>query len=255
MRVPVRATAAAAIVGAAAAASVAFGAIPGGDGVISACYSPNGDLRVIDAQDSCRPGKETPLTWNQRGPQGPTGPAGAQGQPGPAGPAGPQGERGPQGETGPTGPAGPQGERGPQGETGPAGPAGPQGDTGPAGTSRAYTVAGTSTNFEVDPEIAETTLPAGKYVLTATIPFSHRASAFDADGGVQCFIGSYASNVQGFTATTTDAYGGVSVSAAVTLPASTRVSVNCHEFGDYEGFVARSFGQARLVAVAVDSIE
>jgi hypothetical protein len=87
-------------------------------------HGVSGQLRVIDpATDTCRR-NETPISWNQTGPQGPAGPEG------PAGPAGPVGPAGPFGPAGPQGPAGPAGQ---SGRPGPAGPAGPPGATGPAG--------------------------------------------------------------------------------------------------------------------------
>lgn len=66
-------------------AGLAYSAIPETDGSIHACYdNTSGALRVIDpgAGQECRPGSETALNWNQKGP------AGAQGPPGPAIPAG-----------------------------------------------------------------------------------------------------------------------------------------------------------------------
>ena len=59
--------------GAAAAvtASVAWAAIPGDDGTISACYGPKGLLRVVDSAADCLPA-EQPLSWNQQGPPGPS---------------------------------------------------------------------------------------------------------------------------------------------------------------------------------------
>jgi hypothetical protein len=55
----------------AAAAGIAYAAIPGSNGVISACYAKDGDLRVIDAATGakCKSG-ETALSWNQQGPTG-----------------------------------------------------------------------------------------------------------------------------------------------------------------------------------------
>jgi len=86
-----------------AASSIAAGAIPGSDGIISGCLS-NGPLRVVDAEagQSCRPG-ETAVSWNQAGPHGPVGPEGPIGATGPEGAAG---SVGPAGATGPAGPAG-----------------------------------------------------------------------------------------------------------------------------------------------------
>lgn len=75
------------------AAGLAFAAIPGAGGVISGCYGPTGQLRVIDAGagEACK-ASETSLSWSQTGPQGPQGPEG---------PQGPQGLQGPQGPAGP----------------------------------------------------------------------------------------------------------------------------------------------------------
>jgi Collagen triple helix repeat (20 copies) len=77
--------------------------------VISGCYNPSGTLRILNAAagQTCN-SNETPISWNEIGPEGPAGP---QGEQGPAGVAGPQGEQGPAGV------AGPQGEQGPAGPT------------------------------------------------------------------------------------------------------------------------------------------
>jgi len=83
------------------------------DGVIHACKSKHGALRVAAM---CRR-TEQPLVWNVAGPKGDPG------DPGPAGPAGPPGADGQPGPAGPEGPAGPQGERGERGERGEPGPA------------------------------------------------------------------------------------------------------------------------------------
>lgn len=74
--------AAAVAVFAALGGGVAWATIPGGNGLISACYSKaNGALRVIDAGkgQKCSARAETALAWNQTGRSGPTGPTGAQG--------------------------------------------------------------------------------------------------------------------------------------------------------------------------------
>jgi hypothetical protein len=83
------------LVGAVVAASLAgtaYATIPGGDGVIHACYTKSGGtLRVIDASvTNCKSG-ETALNWAQ---QGLPGPKGDPGEPGPPGPQGEQGEPG-----------------------------------------------------------------------------------------------------------------------------------------------------------------
>ena len=88
-------------------------AIPDPNGVIHACYRPNGNLRLVD-KSSCT-GNETAISWNQTGPAGPQGEAGPQGVGAlkekldlraswAAGGAGPQGCAGPQGPPGPQGP-------------------------------------------------------------------------------------------------------------------------------------------------------
>jgi type VI secretion system secreted protein Hcp len=72
-----------------AGAAVAFATIPAADGTIHACINPTstppGAVRIIDdATQACAAG-ETPLSWNQTGPEGPAGVQGPQGDPGPAG--------------------------------------------------------------------------------------------------------------------------------------------------------------------------
>jgi Type VI secretion system effector, Hcp len=93
--------------------AVAIAAVPGGDGVINACYEvgQNGttplagvpNLRIIDpsAGQSCNPAGgagpiEHALSWNVSGPPGPEG---AVGSPGAQGATGPQGANGPAGTT------------------------------------------------------------------------------------------------------------------------------------------------------------
>jgi hypothetical protein len=102
------------------AAGVAWAAIPGSSGTINGCYEKRtGILRVIDAEagKSCL-SFETPISWNQRGPQGERGL---------------QGERGAQGERGLRGERGADGARGPQGEQGLQGLQGLQGESGQLG--------------------------------------------------------------------------------------------------------------------------
>jgi len=66
-----------------AASGVAVAAIPNSSsGLIDGCYSHRtGDLRVINAEDgeSCNPSKESPIFWNEQGPQGNPGAPGAPG--------------------------------------------------------------------------------------------------------------------------------------------------------------------------------
>src|SRR5262245_4217501 len=108
----------------------AYAALQDPAGVIHACIDGKGNTRIIDvAVESCRKG-ETPLSWNQTGPQGPAGAPGATGATGATGPQGPAGATGPAGAAGLPGA---DGVPGATGATGPQGPAGPQGPPGPAG--------------------------------------------------------------------------------------------------------------------------
>jgi hypothetical protein len=109
-----------------AGGTVANAIIPEADGVITACYSSNGNLRVVSAAGDCK-NNEKALTWNRTGPQG------ILGEVGPAGPQGEIGPAGPTGETGDTGPEGPQGDKGDTGDTGQQGVKGDTGDTGAPG--------------------------------------------------------------------------------------------------------------------------
>jgi type VI secretion system secreted protein Hcp len=75
-----------------AGTAVAIAAIPGSNGVITACRVTTGgtpgQLRVIDVEASppqaCTTG-ETTITWSQQGPAGPVGPPGDPGPPGDSG--------------------------------------------------------------------------------------------------------------------------------------------------------------------------
>ena len=142
--------------------SVALATIPGSGGVINGCYNrTNGALRVIDTSAAGCSNVESPLSWNQTGPQGLQGPQGAkgdkgdQGTTGPAGPTGPQGAKGDVGPQGPAGSVGAKGDVGPQGPTGdsgpqgPAGPQGPQGDPGPAGQDGTNIVSVGTPNYDL----------------------------------------------------------------------------------------------------------
>ena len=90
-----------AVAGACALVVAAAGQVSA-QGVIQACTSATGQVRILGDSDSCRP-NEAPVSWSFSGPQGDPGPEG------PQGPQGPQGETGPRGIEGPQGPAGPPG--------------------------------------------------------------------------------------------------------------------------------------------------
>ena len=160
-----------------ATAGVAAAAV--NTGVISACASSNGYLRLAT---SCHRG-ETAVSWNaagQRGPQGVPGPTGAPGAPGAPGAAGATGA------TGATGPTGATGATGPAGATGSAGP-----DTRTFVLTRSFDSLTRGATYLVD------ALPAGSYTATANCsdPASPNLSLIvsaplttDAGGGVATSI-------------------------------------------------------------------
>lgn len=132
--------------------------------VFSCVTTDTGDIRIVNADDTCLVGEQR-LVWNQRGLPGPRGKEGPQGKQGPQGPQGPQGAQGPQGVSGATGPQGPQG---PQGLPGDVGNPGPQGPEGPIGPSDGYSVAISDDTFTDSPVVvARLRLPAGTYLVDA----------------------------------------------------------------------------------------
>lgn len=159
-----------------ASVPIAMAAIsPDGAGtIIHACAGPNGQLRVVPADEACRK-PESRLTWNQQGPAGLPGLPGAEGDQGPVGPAG---LAGPQGEPG---------KRGEQGERGPQGPAGADG-AGPAAgldvvtnvsvhDSTTWRVMGVNCPLHkvaISGGVSLSTMTTGSVVLMASRPSLHR---------------------------------------------------------------------------------
>jgi hypothetical protein len=180
--------------------------------VIHGCrHDHSGHLRVIEGEPETCQESETPLDWNQMGPQGPPGDAGA------------QGEQGPQGEPGPEGPQGPQG---------PQGPAGPQGPQGPAGIVSAY-FAGSRAHVTIP--TAYTTLlsldlPAGAWYLEGKISVGNWSGQ---RVPVLCSIwgGFYKTTVSIAAPTSFPGPGGdavtVPVSGVIRLSAPSRVEIQC----------------------------
>jgi hypothetical protein len=170
-----------------------------GERVLRACVAKKTKLvRLVGARAACRK-TERLVTWNATGPAGAPGPIGpqgsagaqgAQGNPGPPGTPGPKGETGAAGAQGPTGPAGatgpegqegPAGPAGPAGPTGPDGPEGPQGPQGPAGPSDGYVTAQQGILLDLPSDmneivVASLDLPAGSYVLSASVSLVDTAS-------------------------------------------------------------------------------
>lgn len=139
-RRPAPGTVIAAMAMVAALGSGAYAAIPDPDGTIHACYQKNnGQLRAVDSRGECRT-SEAAIDWNKEGRAGPSGPPGPKGDPGPAGPA------------------------------------------GPAGAPQAFAAGGgaiDSVNIpagEPGADVLSKYLPAGKYVLSASIDVANTAS-------------------------------------------------------------------------------
>jgi hypothetical protein len=125
--------------------SIAFAAIPDGNGVYTACrLNGVGTIRLIDP--SVTPASsllnhcaaiETKISWSQSGAAGPPGAKGDPGAPGAKGDPGAPGAKGDPGAPGAKGDAGAAGAKGDTGDPGPKGDTGAQGPTGqqgPAGT-------------------------------------------------------------------------------------------------------------------------
>jgi collagen triple helix repeat protein len=158
-----RASLGVAVAAAFALVGVAFGAIPGASGVISACYDKqSGQVRIYDGAGGTPKGcgkTEAPISWNQQGPKGDTGP------PGPQGPAGPQGI---------------QGSQGPQGPVGATGPA------GPSGAGRAFATTKGEVVLAGVTKVAVVAPPAGKYVVFASVDVTNKDT--DSESVADCWL-------------------------------------------------------------------
>lgn len=141
--------------------AVAGGAIPNSDtNEVHLCYQKHAakaqtggaEVRIFDAQQNAGACKKSDkeIAINQRGPTGPTGATGAMGA---------------TGATGSTGATGAKGDTGQKGDTGATG------QTGASGLSTAYVGNGFATigNGATNNSVAQKTIPAGNYVVNASI--------------------------------------------------------------------------------------
>jgi Collagen triple helix repeat (20 copies) len=183
-----------AVVAGIAVGGIASAAIPGTDGVISACYTTrDGVLRVIDASaDTVCDRREAALSWNQQGVPGPAGADGAQGPQGPQGPQGDKGETGERGPAGEPGAPGATGDKGDKGDPGEQGPPGPEGPPGPSGLSSGYVSTQASPlelegSGDVSQVLARRNLPLGFALVNATVKISFAGPDRHASG-VECFL-------------------------------------------------------------------
>jgi Collagen triple helix repeat (20 copies) len=254
------------------AVGVATGAIPGGNGTISACYTKVGGLvRVIDVEKD-RPERctsfERPLSWNQQGAAGPpcaagpAGPPGPQGEPGPPGERGPQGEPGAQGdpgapgekgdpgEPGPQGEKGDPGERGLQGEQGPPGPPGPAGDgsDGFRSSDTAFVPLGTN------PRVVRTlSLPAGSYLLWGQVGVSRNAPTAHVECQLQPAPAGPISTHPVVADMFSQGEATLTLTGSITLAAPSEIRLVCRHQWDTGGF-ATLLESSSLQALEVDSI-
>jgi hypothetical protein len=186
--------------------------------IFSCVTVDTGELRIINADDTCAAGEER-LAWNQRGIPGP------RGKQGPRGASGPQGAQGPQGPQGPAGISGPTGPQGPQGLPGNVGNPGPEGPQGPIGPSDGFSVGLSDDTFaDVPVVLARLTLPAGTYLIDAAAYLSLEQSGGPFDT-VSCGL-----DAPGETFATLTAFGQVTfpLASSVEIPESGgEVTVEC----------------------------
>lgn len=170
--------------------------------IFSCVTVATGDLRIVNADDTCVIGEER-LVWNQRGLPGPRGRQG---------PKGPQGAQGPQGSQGVPGATGAQGAPGPQGLPGNVGNPGPVGPQGPIGPSDGYSAALSDDTFGDSPVVLATlSLPAGTYLVDAAAYLSLEQSGGPFDT-VSCGL-----DGPGETFATLTAFGQVTFPLAASL--------------------------------------
>lgn len=174
---------------AAGAAGISLASIPDSSGIIHGCYKSGGTahpLKVIDNSVTAKcPSGYTALSWNKAGPQGPAGP---------------------------------------QGAAGPQGPAGPQGNSGlPAGYANESIDGYTLTETANTTVVATPPLPAGSYIVNATVSlYSPTVPA-----GAQCAIIGTPGNYSGANVPSNNGLATVAMTAGITLSAPGPITVQC----------------------------
>jgi hypothetical protein len=215
----------------------AYAAIAGpidGSGVIHGCYYPanaGGSYKVVlqNTGTNC-PSGTTAIKWNQTGPAGP------------AGPAGPVGPQGPQGNTG------------------------PQGPPGPSGVSQGYTYLRT---YGIGPEVppvgsfpqsmGSLSLPAGAYLVSATVDFLNLAHFFGQDNHrfIQCQLSpapdGYPLRIDGADTDSNTATLSINVAFGnSTQPVTASLDCLAHDGGSDQSWVHAQ--TVRINAVALNNI-
>jgi hypothetical protein len=147
---------------------------------------------------------------------------------GAVGPSGPKGDTGPQGLPGVKGQAGPKGETGAKGNPGVQGDPGAKGQQGETGPSDVYSAAlaskAISPGFGYQ-TVAEVTLPAGNYLVSAT----QTAEPAVGESKVECaiFTGPVTSVATFYARFANPLSGTVAGQATITLSAESTVSEQC----------------------------
>jgi hypothetical protein len=212
-----------ALVLASAALAVALGgaawaAIPTAEGVIHGCYNKrSGQLRVIDTATHAKCGRrEAELNWEEIGPPGPRGGGGARGATGPPGP------------------------------------------TGPEGPSNAYVASqsGPATLSGTARGVLTLSLPAGKYVLSASVRIADEATE---TGVATCAIKGLPGPPTPEATATVQHVSGIQASetvpldGAATLTAPATVELSCTQLSGTGS--ATTASQAQIDAVQVANLE
>jgi hypothetical protein len=205
----------------AALGAVAWAAIPGPEAIIHGCYRKRGGaLRVINTADHAKCGhKEAELNWEEIGP------------------------------------------RGPRGATGSRGATGPAGATGPRGPSNAYATSQSAslTLSGSAGEILSLTVPAGDYVLDASVKIANEDATGEATEEATCVLKGVPSPPPEASATvpyvsgSTPASETVPLDGAVSLSAPATLELSCMQLTAGPGPTVAS--QARIEAVQVASLE
>jgi hypothetical protein len=216
-----------AIAAALATGGIAYAASPSPSNVITGCYGKStGTLRVLNvrAGRNCS-SSEKMVQWNQTGPRGLAGPAGAPGAKGEAGPPGPPGQ---------PGTPGPPGQQGIPGGNGPVGPAGPRGLAG-ISAARFVSINGPSVPDNFPTEVAATFLPAGNYVIIASVQSTGTTDSAGShfSGNLTCTL----TNNGGFAGSQLESYNdgdtidntiSFTINAGAAVPAAgARISLKC----------------------------
>jgi len=190
-----------------------------------ACYVPASGtayrIKTVDTREKCAAANHVEFFWNQVGPQGPQGPQGLQG------------------------PQGTQGAQGAQGIQGVPGATGAPGAAGAAGTTIAFFKSGGSGfNSKDGIDLASLTLPAGKYIITAT----SKGHNFDGDSQVYgCSVNPIGANATDDITIDPSTSSILTIVVPLNAAAATTITLHC------AGFNISAY-RSTLTAIAVTTL-